>query len=291
MHEFSLRYLRCVECGSKLESEIFNDKTEIEEGFLICKRCNGQYPIISKVPILWPGLSAYLSNRAQLGGKLFTQSRNPKLKTFVKNAMKKISKNSDDVSAIEKRWVTIYQNSKRSRFYSIMKKLLKKIPRCGLVLDHGCSIGYMTENLASNHDTVFGIDQSYWAIYLAKQNAFENLDYFVAHSLYHPFGRNKFQLVVGLNVLELIEPVDFLRVVSSQIRNGYVAISDPYDYERGKNIVRNPMDSKTLRSELEKLGFKIMSKTRKASFIPWKLNINPRTKLDYRLDLVIAKKM
>ena len=95
-------------------------------------------------------------------------------------------------------------------------------------------------------------------------------------------------MIVGLNVLELIEPLDFLKTVSLQVK-GILIISDPYDFERGKNSVRLRVDSNSSREELKKLGFVFMQKTEKPSFLPWKLNINERLSLYYRVDLIIAK--
>jgi len=100
--------------------------------------------------------------------------------------------------------------------------------------------------------------------------------------------KTKFGIVVGLNVLELIEPLDFLNVVSSQVR-GTVVISDPYDFERGKESVKQRINSKSLRAELIKLGFTLMQNTTRPSFLPWKLNINSRLSLHYKVDLIIAK--
>ncbi|MDH3619123.1 MAG: methyltransferase type 11, partial [Nitrosopumilus sp.] len=68
MKEFSLDYLRCVNCGSKLEVDIFKKLQEIEEGILECKKCKSQYPIIEKIPILWDDFTNYISNRRMLGG-------------------------------------------------------------------------------------------------------------------------------------------------------------------------------------------------------------------------------
>lgn len=288
MHQFSLEYLRCVNCNSALELEIFERSSEIREGFLSCLNCNGKYPIISKIPILWPNFVSYLSNRAQLGGYLMNQAKNQKLKSFVKSSLKKIDSKIADISPIEKRWVTAYKNSLKSKFYTNIKNSIKKLLQSNLVLEHGCSIGHMTQYLAQKHDTVFGIDQSFFAISEAKKNDFKNLDYFVANSLKPPFGKTKFGIVVGLNVLELIEPLDFLNVISSQVK-GTIVISDPYDFERGKESVKQRINSKSLRAELIKLGFTLMQNTARPRFLPWKLNINSRLSLHYKVDLIIAK--
>ena len=288
MQQFSLEYLRCVNCNSKLELEEFEKSNEIKEGFLLCLNCDSRYPIISKIPILWSDFVSYLSNRAQLGGYLMNQAKNAKLKSFVKSSLKKINRQTTDVTPIEKRWVTTYKNSLKSKFYAQVKHLIKKLPKSDLVLEHGCSIGYVAHYLAQKHDTVFGIDQSFFAIIEAKKNNMKNLDCFVANSLRPPFGKTKFGLVIGLNVLELIEPIDFLKVISSQLR-GTLVISDPYDFERGKDSVKHRVDEKSFRVELKKLGFALAQNTEKPSFVPWKLNVNSRLSLNYKVDLIIAR--
>src|SRR3989304_6249346 len=245
MRESSSRYLRSVNCKSELELQVFEKSDEIDEDIILCKRCGAKYPIISKVPILWPNLPAYLSNRTQLGGHLMISTKNSILKTMLKNSLAKINKNLEDITNLEKRWVVTYQNSLKSKFYSNIKNSLKK-------------------------------------------NIHKNMDFFVANSLFPPFGKSKFELVLGLNVLELIEPLDFLKVVSSQV-TGILIISDPYDFERGKNSVKVRLDSKSLRNELKKLGFVFIQKTEKPSFLPWRLKVNERLSLHYRVDLIIAR--
>ena len=288
MHEFSLRHLRCVNCKSELELQVFDESNEIDEGIILCKNCDSKYPIISKVPILWKDLVSYLSNRAQLGGHLMNNTKNLILKTMIRNSLAKINKNTEDVTDLEKRWVVTYKNSLKSRFYSHIKNSLEKVPNSKLVLEHGCSIGQVTKILGQKHEIVFGIDQSFVAIMEAKKNNRKNMDFFVANSLFPPFGDRKFDLVVGLNVLELIEPLDFLKVVLSQVK-GILILSDPYDFERGKNSVRVRLDPKSLRNELKKHGFSFIQKSKKPSFIPWKLNVNNRLSLHYQVDLIIAR--
>jgi len=288
MHEFSLRHLRCVNCKSELELQVFDESDEIDEGIILCKNCDSKYPIISKVPIMWADLSSYLSNRAQLGGHLMNNAKNLILKTMIRNSLAKINKNTEDVTNLEKRWVVTYKNRLKSRFYSHIKNSLEKVPKSKLVLEHGCSIGHITKILGQKHEMVFGIDQSFVAIMEAKKNNHKNMDFFVANSLFPPFGDRKFDLIVGLNVLELIEPLDFLKVVVSQLE-GVLMLSDPYDFERGKNSVRVRLDPNSLRDELKKHGFVFIHNTENPSFIPWKLNINNRLSLHYRVDLIIAR--
>lgn len=289
MKRSSLPHLRCPNCTFPLELEISSEVgDEIAEGFLFCSRCDSKYPIILGIPILWPKLEAYLSNRAQLGGNLMLQVKNDTIRSFVKNALGQIKQKNSDVTQIENNWVKIYKNSLRSRFYQKIKKTLQKIPKSKTVLEHGCSIGHVTNLLAKKHGVVFGIDQSFHAILEAKKAQPQNADFFVANSLKSPFGKKKFGLVIALNMLELIEPLDLLKTISSQC-DGMIVISDPYDFERGKHSIRNKVDAMSLRVELERLGFEIVDSTKKPSFLPWKLSVNPRLSLHYKVDLVVAR--
>ena len=63
MLESSLEFLKCVNCGSKLELDSFKQDKEVIEGILECSKCNRQYPIIEKIPILWNDFPLYLSSR------------------------------------------------------------------------------------------------------------------------------------------------------------------------------------------------------------------------------------
>jgi 2-polyprenyl-3-methyl-5-hydroxy-6-metoxy-1,4-benzoquinol methylase/uncharacterized protein YbaR (Trm112 family) len=289
LKEFSLDYLRCVKCGSKLELDVFKKQKEIEEGILECKKCKSLFPIIEKIPILWDDFTNYISKRRMLGCKLVQSVSNP-MKKFLKNSLTQNIKNIEDRTNIEDRWTDIYQNSLRSKFYSTIKNELRKLPNSKLVLEYGCSIGIISSFLANSSQIVFGVDRSFSAIKIATRESKENLDYFVADSLSSIFGETKFDLIVALNLLELIEPVDFLKQISNQIQKGYLIISDPYDNDRGKNSVKTPLDENTLRQNLKNLKFKTISGTDNPSKITWNLKLNPRTTLNYKVDLVVVEK-
>lgn len=291
MHEFSLDYLVCVRCHSKLEVETLREEVQIDEGFLFCTKCSLTFPVIGKIPILWDDFSNYLSNRPRLGGELFLKARTQKMKSFVKKTLGKITKNSTDISIIEKRWSGIYQLNKKSRFYSKIKDLLKETANSKTTLEHGCSIGHMTQHLAKTSTLAFGIDKSYHAISIAKKTRLQNLDFIVADSLVQPFGKTKFDLVVGLNLFELIEPKPLLKLLAGQVqKNGFLAISDPYDFERGTKSVKEPLTEDSIRDEILKLGFAISRQTKKPSFVLWNLRLHNRASLHYKVDLVMAKK-
>ena len=67
-------------------------------------------------------------------------------------------------------------------------------------------------------------------------------------------------------------------------------ITDPYDNDRGKNSVKRPVDEASLRQNLKNLKFKITPSTKRPSNISWNLKLNPRNTINYKVDLVVAKK-
>lgn len=290
MYKSSSKYLFCVKCNGRSALKVLKGKEDVEEGFLVCKNCSLTCPIINGIPILWNDFTNYLANRPSLGGHLLLCAKTTEMKSFIKYTLGKIHKNPNDVSIIEKRWCCIYLDNQRSRFYSKIKKQITK--NHGIALEHGCSIGTMTRYLAKNYDFVFGIDKSYHAIFEAKKQALKNLDYVVADSLEHPFGRTKFDFILALNLFELVEPKKLLRLFARQLRKGGVLfLSDPYDYERGTRSVKEPLFADSLRHEIKKHGFVIDGKTKRPSFFSWDLRLYERANLHYDVDFVIAKKI
>ena len=289
LKEFSIEYIRCVKCCSKLEVEVFSKSSEINEGFLKCKNCKSVFPIIQKIPVLWENFSDYLLNRRKLGATLFNCVSN-KMKDFVKKSLAYQPKKIEDRTDLEERWAKIYQKNQNSRFYSRIKKELQQLPNSQISLEYGCSIGTIARILSDSSDIAFGIDRSFSAIKIAHANQKENLDYIVADLLSPVFGNQKFNLILALNLLELVEPLDFLKQASSQIDKGTLLISDPYDYDRGQNSVKFPLDEISLRENLKQSGFKIQNNTILSSQIGWNLKLHSRAELRYKVDLIIAKK-
>jgi len=288
LYESSLQYLCCVKCGQSLKLETFEKKNEVTEGLLTCVQCHTIYPIILSIPILVEDLSVFLSIRAKLGGYLLVNAKNQKIKSLIKKSLRDIKKVGDDTTDLEKNWVGIYKKSKRTTFETKIKNMIHKLPKCNFVVEHGCSIGTISNMMAKYHGMVFGIDKSFFALLEAKKRKTKNTDFFLADSVSLPFGTMKFDLVVALNVLELVEPLKLLKTIGVQSRK-FVILSDPYDYDRGKNSVKIRLDEKTLRSRLKQMGFKIIGNTAKPSFISWKLRVNPRLELNYRTDLILAR--
>lgn len=256
---------------------------------LSCIRCGLAFPIIYGVPIMWNDFTSYLANRQKLGGELLLSVKSSPLKLLVRAALGVANKDVNDLSVIEKRWTGIYLKNQKSKFYGVVKKALNF--ESDLSVEYGCAIGMMTKHLAKNSTMSFGVDKSFYSIREAKKLSQKNLDFFVADSLEPPFGKTKFDLILGLNLFELIEPKKLLKILSSQTKeNGTLVLSDPYDFERGAKSVKEPLYPDSLRKELIRLGYVISRQTKKPSFIRWDLKLHERAKLQYLVDLVIAKK-
>lgn len=271
-----------------LECDILEKNLEIKTGFLYCSKCDLTYPIIDTIPILWNDFASYLSNRPRLGGEMLVSVKHPRMHAFVKNALSKSRKVTTDASIMEKHWAGIYQKNQKASFYSVVKKAIPN--KLGLSLEHGCATGTMTKHLAKNTKWAFGIDKSWYGIREAKRIHQKNLDYIVTDSLEQPFGKTKFDLVMGLNLLELIEPKLLVRLLAGQVqKNGILVLSDPYDFERGEKSIKEPLYENELRREITNLGLVISPKSKRPSFHKWNLTLNKRASLHYLVDLVVAK--
>ncbi|MDH2907880.1 MAG: class I SAM-dependent methyltransferase [Candidatus Nitrosotalea sp.] len=267
--------------------EVFEKGMEIVEGLLSCTSCSSMYPIILSIPILVEDLSSFFSIRTKLGGYFLLNVKNQKIKSLIKKSLQSIKKVGEDTTDLEKNWTEIYKKSRYSVFEGKIKNIVRKLPKCSFVIEHGCSIGTMSDIMAKHHGMVFGIDTSFFALLEAKKHEVENMDFFLADSLSRPFGSMKFDLVVSLNILELVEPLKFLKIIGTQ-SGRFLLLSDPYDYDGRKNSVKTRLDEKTLRTSIRQMGFKLILGTVKPSFISWKLNVNSRLELSYKVDLVLA---
>jgi 2-polyprenyl-3-methyl-5-hydroxy-6-metoxy-1,4-benzoquinol methylase len=270
--------------------DVFDETSEINEGFLFCNNCHLKFPIISKIPIMMENLSQFLTNRSSLGGLLFELSLTKVMKEFLKNTMSKTQKTENDFFQTEKRWTDIYLLNKKSSFYKNIKSHILKIPKKNFVVEYGSSIGIISNTLGLKHKHVFGIDTSFQALLEAKNKSPRNCEYILADLLQNPLGKKKFDLIVVLNMLELVEPFLLLKTISKQISNGFIFLSDPYDYDRGKNSVKNPLDENQIRKILRQNKFQITKTTKKPSKINWNLKINDRTQLNYKVDIILARK-
>ena len=91
-------------------------------------------------------------------------------------------------------------------------------------------------------------------------------------------------------MFELVEPSLLLKTIFKQISNGFIFLSDPYDYVRGKNSVKNPLNENEIRETLYQNNFQINKITKNPSKLNWNLKINDRTQLNYKVDIILARK-
>ena len=282
MFESSLKFIKCPNCNSKLDIEIYQSKEEINEAILKCNKCQSIFPIIDKIPIMFIDFKKYISEHRVLSGKLYKLSSSNEIKKFLKLSLNNLKWNKIDKTKVEERWAKIYNTNKNNEFYKTIKSHIESIPKSKIVLEYGCSIGIITKYISNSSEKVFGIDKSFNAIQLAKNNAKRNVEYIVSDFASNPFKNNKFDLIIGLNILELMEPNILLKQISKQISSGHIIISDPYDYERGVSSVVQPMNEQVLRKNLKQLKFEITNKTKKPLFIPWNLKLYDRASLNYK---------
>ena len=291
MNRNNSQFIFCVKCKGKLTLEILDERESvIKEGFFSCSKCNSKYPIISKIPILVEDLTQFFTNRPFLGKWLIKSSLTNTMKKFIKKNIPIIPKSEFDLSANEAFWTEIYRNNKRSVFYKNIKSQLSKLPPKNFVVEYGSSIGTISNTLALKHKQIFGIDKSFFALVEANKKSPKNCTYILSDVIKHPFGKKKFDLIVALNLFDIVEPSLLIKTISKQISNGLIFLSDPYDYNRGKNSVKKPLDENQIRLTLNQNGFEITKNTKKPTKINWNIKFNERISINYKVDIIIARK-
>ena len=291
MNRNNSQFIFCVKCKGKLTLEILDERESvIKEGFFSCSKCNSKYPIISKIPILVEDLTQFFTNRPFLGKWLIKSSLTNTMKKFIKKNIPIIPKSEFDLSANEAFWTEIYRNNKRSIFYKNIKSQLSKLPPKNFVVEYGSSIGTISNTLALKHKQIFGIDKSFFALVEANKKSPKNCTYILSDVIKHPFGKKKFDLIVALNLFDIVEPSLLIKTISKQISNGLIFLSDPYDYNRGKNSVKKPLDENQIRETLRQNGFEITKNTKKPTKINWNIKFNERISINYKVDIIIARK-
>jgi SAM-dependent methyltransferase/uncharacterized protein YbaR (Trm112 family) len=314
------RHLACVKhYGGKrnltidlLESDNGN---ECSEGFLKCEECKQLYPVIDGVALLLEDVAEYVSSRPSLLGKWILSSKTPAMKEYMKgmsatltNPNKSQGNNLYEVdgSLYESYNWAQFDFDSNDRFLSLLKHkmypndLYNKVVHStatnldGAALDLGCSSGYAAFQLAKKFAYVIGIDLSFSFISEARRRMIAlragNLDFVVADCIRPPFLPNKFDLVIALNIIELMDAEQLLDRIHKLLKeDGEVAFSSPYDYNRTQ--LSNRVNPQSFRQLLQRSGFRIGSRyVTGESFIPWSLKINERTYLFYYVDYLRARK-
>lgn len=248
-----------------------------------CAACGAAYPTVSGMPVLFGDLRRYLAQRHSVGLQMMRRC-GAASRDMVAAAMPADAR-CDSRGATERRWAAVYQSSDNTSLY---RHILNMMPPAAdlKILEHGCSVGVFSRLLKGEGAAVTGVDTSFPALDMAARQA-PGIQYAAADSLSLRCGR--FDVVISLNMLEVVEPRALLQSMASRAAR-YVVVADPYDYARGDRTVSEPMDGTAVRRLLNGMGFDMISGTASPSFVPWSLRISPRTTIRYLVDLVIGER-
>jgi SAM-dependent methyltransferase len=291
-----------------------DNKNECNEGFLHCTVCNVKYPIIEGIAIVVKDISEYIQSRIEMYGKWLLNCTSKEMKEYLKEIGKTLhlptatSRYEDGgIWYMPYKWFH-QDNHKEDRLIKSLKgnpnpnelydRVINSInPKIdGIALDMGCAMGKTTIQLAQKYSFVIGIDLSFSFIKEARRHMQEfrqgNAEFCVSDVEYPPFHPMKFDLIIAINLIELVDIKKLLSSCHWLLKpQSDIIITDPYDFNRQKETDKK-YNARSFRNLIEESGFEINeSFMKKEAFIPWILKINERTYLFYFVDFIKAKKI
>ena len=298
----------------KLNNLTSDNKNECIEGFLYCTACNIKYPIIEGIAIVVKNIAEYIQNRTEMYGKWLLNCSSKEMREYLKEIGKSIllanktSRYEDGgIWYMPYKWFqqdsheeyrlikSLKGNPNPNELYDrVINSINPKID--GIALDIGCAMGKTTLQLAKKYSFVIGIDLSFSFIKEARKYMQEfkqgNSEFCVADAESPPFHPMKFDLIIAINLIELVDIKKLLSSCHWLLKpQSDIVITDPYDFNREK-ILDKKYDARSFRNLIEENGFEINeSYLKKEAFIPWILKINERTYLFYFVDFIKAKKI
>jgi SAM-dependent methyltransferase len=291
-----------------------DNQNECKEGFLYCIECETKYPIIEGIAIVVKDMFDYIQNRTEMYGKWLLHCHSKEMKEYLKEIGKTIFEpNKTNTYEDGGIWYLPYkwfqqEDHKEDRLMKSLKggpnanelydRVINSInPKIdGIALDIGCAMGKTTLQLSQKYSFVIGIDLSFSFIKEARKNMHEsrqgNVEFCVADAEFPPFHPMKFDLIIAINLLELVNTKKLLSSCHWLLKpHSDIIITDPYDFNR-ERILDKKYDARSFRLLLEENGFEINeSSLKKEAFIPWILKINERIYLFYFVDYIKAKKI
>lgn len=326
------------------------DDEELLEAVLLCNSCGSEYPVIAGVLIVVPNVAAYIrkqfgsiiSNCILYGGVsaeliryMQDQSYNLAKVEYREyyDAPRKLSTylcghyDNIDHTLLSHDSFSHYVREEYKDFYGsvleLWQKALSSTDVCKKALDVGCYVGGVVHRLADRFENVYGIDDSFAGILLARQiqigyptkiteydlymegdikqrrtlNALihKNVDFFVGSALCIPFRAGAFALTTNFNLLELVpEPKTMLRELHrvSGVA-AYILLTSPYWWEEDEVVTTAWIGGKkgqetttNLKLLFEQLGIDIMVELAE---VPWILRYNSRAFMTFINAVLVGK--
>lgn len=240
---------------------------EIVEGILKCKKCGSWYPILGGVGILHPRPQTYLRRSFSQVFAFLERNDCPISKSMVKyicshnldvpplympapgyDDLRLLSRyilgqygNYNSLPVLSSLFGSFLSTCKDSDLYSVLLEMVTPfLNEKSRVLDLGCNVGHVTAEIAPLVDEVYGIDLSFYAIFVARaivigkpkkklnhallnsdltstdieieMDSKTNVEFLVGDGLLPPVQLRDFNTLCAINVIDSVDdPLQFVK--------------------------------------------------------------------------------